>query len=108
MWNHSSQIYPRTNNTVESFHGSLKKIIGAPHPDIFKAIELLKRIETRSCLTFSQLKNGSCKSERDKFDREKDACLQKLIDQCDSMSIGEYLKSVSDYIGLKKKKSKLN
>ena len=44
LWNHSTTIGPRTNNHVEGFH--LKFNFKAPHPHIFKLINVFKRFES--------------------------------------------------------------
>jgi hypothetical protein len=40
LWNHSFSIGPRTNNRCEDSHSKLNCIIGCPHPNIFKVVEI--------------------------------------------------------------------
>ncbi len=43
MWSHYDNIHGvRTTNHLESWHNKMKKELGRPHPNIFRAIELFK------------------------------------------------------------------
>lgn len=51
FWNMTDRLIDniqRTNNPLKGFHSSLNRIIGAPHPNLWKLIGHLKTIETLS------------------------------------------------------------
>ena len=80
----------------------------SPHPDIYKSIDLFKRIETRTIITYSHLLSGADKAKRAVLEIEKDQRLKTLIEDFkinNTMSIENYLSSLSTFIGTKKPKS---
>ena len=46
MWNHHNTMGPRTNNNLEGFHTRLNRSIPHNHQNIYRFIEVLRKIET--------------------------------------------------------------
>ena len=42
LWNHYATEGPRTTNHLKGWHGKLKNLVKAPHPNIYRLIQLLK------------------------------------------------------------------
>ena len=108
MWNYSANVYPRTNNSVEAYHGALHRLLRS-HPDIYKSIDFFKQIEMRSILTYNQLKIGCLDSKRKAFEIEKDEKLKGLIAKFKSedILIEDFLSSLSTFIGVRRPSSQL-
>lgn len=107
MWNQSEVKHPKTNIQVENFHGSLKKILGSSRPCIHKIIEIIKRIETRSILTYSYLELAKIKSERKQCEIEKDRKLKDTINKLNNKTINfsTFFKIVVDQVTKQKPKT---
>lgn len=54
MYNHSLEGYPRTNNSVEGWHNSIRLFFGISHPSIFKFINGIKQEQNMTELSISQ------------------------------------------------------
>ena len=82
----------------------MNRYVGSAHPNIYKAIRLLKRIESNTSVCFEQLKNGLVKVNRDKFDIDKDTKLANLINDRESnvLTIEEFINACSSLIMKKK------
>lgn len=66
IWAEYSSSLIRTTNACESFHKKLNNLFGAPHPNIFHFIEVLKHIQSDSYIFFRS------KGKRDKKTIEKE------------------------------------
>lgn len=107
MWNHSEMVYPRTNNHVEDYHGGPKKTIGSAHPHVYKFIDILKRVESRSVLTYNQIDLGKiCISRKDQLSKI-DICLENAISnlKCDDDFDKFFFQAVNNVKLIKEKSS---
>ncbi len=62
-------VGPRTNNHVEGFHSKLNKYLKAPHPHIFKLINVYKRYEVTSNVHYLSIlsSSGALRSSKSNF-----------------------------------------
>lgn len=78
LWNHYATEGPRTTNHLEGWHGKLKKLVKAPHPNIFNMVKLLQHEEAVHACTLLQYQAGGKRVPRKRKYREIDSRLTTL------------------------------
>ncbi|KAL8558007.1 hypothetical protein ACOMHN_016560 [Nucella lapillus] len=61
VWNHNDNMSTgnmRTNNSLESWHRNLKRLVGSAHPNIFKIVRNLKKEQPRVDTSLRALRLG--------------------------------------------------
>ncbi|KAJ8309724.1 LOW QUALITY PROTEIN: hypothetical protein KUTeg_011589 [Tegillarca granosa] len=78
LWNHHATGEPRATNHLEGWDGKLKKLVKAPHPNIFNMVKLLKHEEAVHACTLLQYQAVVNVSQRQHKYREIDSRLTTL------------------------------
>ena len=71
---------PRTNNLVEGFHSKLNKEIGAPHPNIYKLVDILQDISKLSKVSLEKRLNGAPAPKRKRKWIERDEKIKNMLE----------------------------
>ncbi|CAF1155459.1 unnamed protein product [Rotaria sordida] len=83
MYNHYRNITPRTINYLEGRHGRLKKHVNSPHPNIYRAIDLLQKEQSLASIARLRDDLGAPTPKRRKNNLISDECLMKLWNRYD-------------------------
>ncbi|XP_048246386.1 uncharacterized protein LOC125377370 [Haliotis rufescens] len=81
LWNHHQTFGPRTNNNLEGFHSRLNASLNHRHPNLYRFIEIIKKIEKSEKTKLSQLDLGAAPPARKRVYKEIDNRLSRLKDQ---------------------------
>ncbi|XP_048238825.1 uncharacterized protein LOC125372533 [Haliotis rufescens] len=81
MWNHFETDGPRTNNNLEGFHSRLNYLLPHVHPNIYRFIEVIQKVEFSERTKVMQLNFGAAPRCRKRIYRETENCLVRLKDQ---------------------------
>lgn len=81
MWNHNQTNGPRTNNNVEGFHNRLNRSLPHHHPNIYRFIEVIRKIEFSERAKLAQQRLGAAPPPRKRVYREIENRVSRLIDQ---------------------------
>ncbi len=80
-WNHYNNDGPRTTNHVEGWHSKLNKLVGHPHPNIYRLLNVLKREQSHTEIRIVQLHANGISRPKKKAYRELEHRLQTLKDR---------------------------
>ncbi|XP_071080618.1 uncharacterized protein [Haliotis cracherodii] len=80
LWNHHETEGPRTNNSLEGFHCRLNQSLPHCHPNIFRFIEVIRRIEHAERSRLVQVNFGAAPPSRKRVYREIDNRIIRLKD----------------------------
>ncbi|XP_071111501.1 uncharacterized protein [Haliotis cracherodii] len=80
LWNHHQAFGPRTNNKV-GFHSRLNASLNHRHPNLYRFITIIKKIEKSKKTKLSQLDLGAAPPARKRVYKEIDNRLSRLKDQ---------------------------
>ncbi|XP_041365117.1 uncharacterized protein LOC121380390 [Gigantopelta aegis] len=80
LWNHHDTNGPRTNNNLEGFHNRLNKAMPHYHPNIYRFVDIIKKIEFADRAKISQIDFGAVPSRKCVY-REMKNRLVRLKDQ---------------------------
>ncbi|XP_071104150.1 uncharacterized protein [Haliotis cracherodii] len=72
---------PSTNNNLEGFHSRLNASLNHRHPNLYRFIEIIKKIEKSEKTKLSQLGLGAAPPARKRVYKEIDNRLTRLKDQ---------------------------
>ena len=64
LWNHFQTFGPRTNNNLEGFHSRLNGSLCHRHPNVYRLVNLLKKIEKAEKAKLAQLNFGAAPPSR--------------------------------------------
>ncbi|XP_071103353.1 uncharacterized protein [Haliotis cracherodii] len=81
LWNHHQTFGPSTNNNLEGFHSRLNASLNHRHPNLYRFIEIIKKIEKSEKTELSQLDLGAAPPARKRVYKEIDNRLSRLKDQ---------------------------
>jgi len=81
MWNHNSTIGTRTNNNLEGFHHRLNNSLSHRHPNIFRFIETIKKVESAERAKLAQLSVGAAPPPRKRVYRDVENRIARLKEQ---------------------------
>ena len=81
MWNHHNTMSPWTNNNLEGFHNRLNRSLPHNNPNIYRFIEVLRKIEKADKVKLAQIDFGAAQSSRKRVYREPDNRIQRLKEQ---------------------------
>ncbi len=84
--NHCSTVGPSLNNLVEGFHSKLNKYLKAPHPHIFKLINVFKRYEVTSNVHYLSILSSSGPQSSSKS-ANKDKRINNLTEKVSNTAI---------------------
>lgn len=70
LWNHHETDGPRTNNHLEGFHNRLNRTLPHSHPNIFRFIEVIKKIECSEKAKVAQLNFGAAPPKKKRVYKE--------------------------------------
>ena len=100
LWNYYSYDGPRTNNRLEGWHNRLKRIVKKPHPNFYELIDVFKREQAATEVTYQQLDTGANPPPWKKY-RQLDQRVQRIKDRMSAgqVSISEYLDAIGHLIG---------
>jgi hypothetical protein len=93
--------FKRTNNHVEGYNLKLKKLIGAPHPNIWKLLEMFKAEEMSFALKKIRLDSDILKTRgRNKKDIEMDLKIEHLkVDYLkNELGLMEYISNLAKLV----------
>ena len=57
--NSDSQLRWANNNHVEGWHSQLKRIVGKPHPNVFKIVDVMKKEQATTEMNLEQFAAGA-------------------------------------------------
>ena len=81
MWNHHNTMGPRTNNNLEGSHNRLNRSLPHNHPNIYRFIEVLRKIEKADKVKLAQIDFRAAQPSRKHVYRELDNRIQRLKEQ---------------------------
>ncbi|XP_067679673.1 uncharacterized protein [Haliotis asinina] len=81
LWNHHATQGPRTNNNLEGFHSRIGKSLLHVHPNIFRFIELIQKVELSERAKLTQIKFRAAPPRRKVVYREKEQRPARLKEQ---------------------------
>lgn len=70
IWNHFETTGPRTNNNLEGFHNRLNRSLPHNHPNIYRFVEVIKKIETADRAKLRQIDFGAALPPRKRVYRD--------------------------------------
>ncbi|XP_071092566.1 uncharacterized protein [Haliotis cracherodii] len=80
LWNHHETEGPGTNNSLEGFHCRSNQSLPHRHPNIFRLIEVIRRIEHAERSKLVQINFGAAPPSRKRVYREIDNRIIRLTD----------------------------
>ncbi|XP_046378457.1 uncharacterized protein LOC124150561 [Haliotis rufescens] len=80
LWNHHQTAGPRTNNNLEGFHHRLDRTLPHRHPNIYRFVEVIMKIECADRTKIAQLDVGAAPPSRMRVYRETENRLRRLKD----------------------------
>ncbi|XP_046575249.1 uncharacterized protein LOC124283263 [Haliotis rubra] len=86
LWNHHNTVGPRTNNNLEGFHSRMNRSLPHRHPNIFRFVEVIRRIQMADRARLRQFDFGAAPQSRKRVYREIDNRILRLKD---TLSRGE-------------------
>ncbi|KAK3106289.1 hypothetical protein FSP39_017023 [Pinctada imbricata] len=78
LWNHFEAEGPRTTNNLEGWHSKLNKHFNHPHPNIYRLIDVIKRIQAANEVQQVQYAAGGKRATRKRKYKEIDRRLDDL------------------------------
>lgn len=81
LWNHHQIFGPSTNNNLEGFRSRLNASLNHRHPNLYRFIEIIKKIEKSEKTKLSQLDLGAAPPARKRVYKEIDNRLSRRKDQ---------------------------
>ncbi|CAF1027569.1 unnamed protein product [Rotaria sordida] len=95
MYNYYRNILPRTINYLEHCHSRLKKHVNASHPNIYVAIDLLRKEQSLASIARLRDSMGAPTSKHRKNKVTTDECLIKVWQRYDEgrLDISSFLKA---------------
>ncbi|XP_041369639.1 uncharacterized protein LOC121383615 [Gigantopelta aegis] len=81
LWNHHETNGPRTNNNLEGFHNRLNKAMPHYQPNIYRFVDIIKKIEFADRAKISQIDFGAAPPSRKRVYREMENRPVRLNDQ---------------------------
>jgi len=80
LGNHHQTISPRTNNNLEGFHHRLNLSLPHRHPNLFRFIDITKRMEKTEKIKLVQIDFGAAPPQRKRAYKELETRLARLKD----------------------------
>ncbi|XP_046554198.1 uncharacterized protein LOC124263590 [Haliotis rubra] len=81
LWNHHSTTGPRTDNNLEGFHNRLNRGLPHRHPNIYRFVEVIRKVEHAERAKMSQIDFGAAQRSRKRVYREMEHRLCRLKEQ---------------------------
>ncbi|XP_071114546.1 uncharacterized protein [Haliotis cracherodii] len=81
LWNHHSTTGPRTNNNLEGFHNRLNRGLPRRHGNIYRFVEVVRKVEQAERAEILQLDFGAAPRGRKRVYREVENRLCRLKDE---------------------------
>jgi len=101
-WNHYATDGPRTNNSLEGWHGRLKIVIGKAHPNVYEFIQVIRDEQKMNEIRLVQYSAGQRlppkKKKYQDLQRQLDVLKNRL--ERGDLDVVEFLDHVSHSIKL--------
>ncbi|XP_048257530.1 uncharacterized protein LOC125383250 [Haliotis rufescens] len=81
LWNYLGTTGPRTNNNLEGFHNRLNRGLPHRHPNIYRFVEVVRKVEQAERAKILQLAFGAAQRGRKRVYREVENRLCRLKDE---------------------------
>ena len=97
LWNHW-EAGDRTTNAAEGWHSKIKDTVNHAHPDVYSAVEIIKREQDTTELCILQLANGAAPPAKKRKYTTQENRLQRLRTnfQTNAITLCQYVDAVGN------------
>uniref|UniRef100_A0A6V7JV94 MULE transposase domain-containing protein n=1 Tax=Bracon brevicornis TaxID=1563983 RepID=A0A6V7JV94_9HYME len=101
LWNQYESVKnntPRTNNSVEGWHGAFNKRAQGHHLPLWKMMDLLKKEQNLTDVKLSQIEAGTISPAKKRKYRQADTRIKNIVDAYTRKQVISYLRGLANNI----------